>query len=132
MSKLHDGTLEEEAARLTKASGHFQRTLADNSSDVLQLAVVRPNEPLRINPARFFRSLTLVPMNMSNVVRLAEKRTDTHIVARHDCWVSLNRPKRREERRKGGGAKSQKAPQKVPEGPAEGPGRSPIAPESPS
>ena len=29
---------------------------------------------------------------MSNVVRLAEKRTDTQIVARHDCWVSLNRP----------------------------------------
>ena len=70
MSKLHDGTLEEEAARLTKASGHFQRTLA----------------------ATFFSSLTLVPMNMSNVVRLAEKRTDTQIVARHDCWVSLNRP----------------------------------------
>ena len=89
VSKLHDGTLEEEAARLTKASGHFQRTLADNSSDVLQLAVGRPNEPLRINAATFFSSLTLVPMNMSNVVRLAEKRTDTQIVARHDCWVSL-------------------------------------------
>ena len=59
---------------------------------VLQLAVVRPDEPLRINPATFFSSLTLVPMNMSNVVRLAEKKTDTHAVARNDCWVTLNRP----------------------------------------
>ena len=56
VSKLHDGTLEEEAARLTKASGHFQRTLANNSSDVLQLAVGKPNEPLRINAATFFSS----------------------------------------------------------------------------
>ena len=52
VSKLHDGTLEEEAARLTKASGHFQRTLADNSSDVLQLAVVSSSEPQRRCSAR--------------------------------------------------------------------------------